>query len=139
MRVPNSTRLGSLSPTMSSVSTPLGSRTTAGVAVRHAKSAARLGVDMISMDGFECVGGLRFADVSTFCCVFFVLTSALSAGGMVGGACVLLSQHSCAPSDAPSLEGVRFSQLLAFPFHSRRAGTHQYLDDVTPCWHTPVP
>ena len=25
------------------------------VAVRHAKSAARLGVDMISMDGFECV------------------------------------------------------------------------------------
>ena len=26
------------------------------VAVRHAKSAARLGVDMISMDGFECAG-----------------------------------------------------------------------------------
>lgn len=26
------------------------------VAVRHAKSAERLGVDMISMDGFDCAG-----------------------------------------------------------------------------------
>lgn len=36
------------------------------VAVRHAKSAERLGVDMISMDGFDCAGHPGEADIGNW-------------------------------------------------------------------------
>ena len=36
------------------------------VTVRHAKSAERLGVDMISMDGFDCAGHPGEADIGNW-------------------------------------------------------------------------
>jgi hypothetical protein len=57
-----------------------------------------------------------------------LLTSAVSTRGMIGGACILLSQHSNnRSSNHTSRVGATFSQLLTSPFNSSSSSIHYEL------------
>lgn len=90
------------------------------VAVRHAKSAQRLGVDMISMDGFECAGHpgeedipnwILFAQASRELDIPFVASGGCATGGQLAAALAL---------GAEGMNMVRFSSRARDPARSGR-------------------
>ena len=88
------------------------------VAVRHAKSAQRLGVDMISMDGFECAGHPGELDTGNWL-LLAIAAKELDIPFVASGGCATGSQLAAALAlGAEGLNmGTRFMATVEAPIH----------------------
>lgn len=88
------------------------------VAVRHAKSAERLGVDMISMDGFDCAGHPGELDVGNWV-LFAKAARELNVPFVASGGCAdgkQLAAALCMGAEGMNM-GTRFMATSEAPIH----------------------